>query len=104
MTDYSEIQVYLNTGRPLKTLWKLVKNWHNENEKYLIMSFSDLNKNEIEQTVKNAYETIDRLEDKLSFEDTENPRIVLERVGKELDEFCESCMPVIAGLLSEKIR
>lgn len=68
------------------------------------MSFSDLNKNEIEQTVKNAYETIDRLEEKLNFEDTDNPRIVLDRVGKELDEFCESCMPVIAGLLSEKIR
>lgn len=54
--------------------------------------------------MKNAYETIDRLEEKLNFEDTDNPRIVLERVGKELDEFCESCMPVIAGLLSEKIR
>ena len=67
------------------------------------MSFSDLNKEEIEATVKKVYETIDDLEDKLNFEEVE-PKIVLERIAKELDDFCESCMPVIVGLISDKIR
>lgn len=94
----------MSIGEPLRTLWNLANKWHWENDKFLVMSFSDLNKEEVEQTVKKSYETIEQLDKLLNFEDTDNPRIVLERIGKELDDFCEICMPVIVGLLSEKIR
>ena len=78
----------------------MVKNWHIENDKYLNLYFSDLNKEEIEHNVKKTYEIIDELDEKLNFEETNNPKIVLERISKELDDFCESCMPVIIGLIS----
>ena len=82
----------------------MVKNWHIENDKYLNLYFSDLNKEEIELMVRKTYETIDELDEKLNFEETNNPKTVLERILKELDDFCENCMPVIIGLISEKIR
>eukprot|EP00347_Sterkiella_histriomuscorum_P007658 403348070 len=103
-TNYSEIDDFLSVGEPLKALWQTVKNWHIENDKYLNLYFIDLNKDEIEQNVKKFYETIDDLDDKLNFQDTNSPKIVLEKINKELDDFCESCMPVILGLISEKIR
>mmetsp|Transcript_9200 Transcript_9200/g.8584 ORF Transcript_9200/g.8584 Transcript_9200/m.8584 type:complete len:86 (+) Transcript_9200:178-435(+) len=68
------------------------------------MNFSELNKDEIELCIKKAYETLESLEPELNFEETENPRLVLEKLQKEIDEFCDSCMPVIVGLLSDKIR
>ncbi len=58
----------------------MVKFWHIENDKYLNLYFSDLSKDDVESTVKKTYETIHELEDKLNFEETNNPRLVLDRV------------------------
>jgi hypothetical protein len=104
LTDYNEIEEILKVGRPLKTLWNLVSKWHYENDRYLVMSFSDLIKEEVEENIRNAYKTIHELDSVLNFDETDNPKIVLERLSKDLDEFCTTCMPIIVGLLSEKIK
>ena len=66
--------------------------------------FSDLNKDEIESMVINSYQIIEDLETKLVFEDTNSPQLVLERINKELDDFCDTCIPIVLGLKSEKIK
>jgi hypothetical protein len=68
------------------------------------MSFSDLNSDEIINGIKKAYEVLEKVDPELNFEESDNPKNVKNKLGIEIDEFCDTLLPVIVGLHSEKIR
>jgi len=78
--------------------------WRGENDIWLNVPFSELNKEEIEGMIRQTYQIFEDLEGLLTFEDTNIPKEVLHNITEEVNCFCEESLPVIIGLRSEKIR